>query len=93
VRRAAADVLLLGAVRERVEPDLLPRGEGSVRVERKAGQCKKQGTTVNVYPASPPSSSWRRLHRRPNVSRPAALPFFAPSPSFESLPVSTPSSR
>jgi hypothetical protein len=68
-------------------------GRGASVSSGRPEQRKKRGAAVNVYPAPPPSSSRRRLHRRPNVTRPAALPFLALYPSFESLPVSAPSSR
>jgi hypothetical protein len=35
---------------------------------------RKQSATMYVYPAPPSSLGQRRLHRRPNVSRPAAFP-------------------
>jgi hypothetical protein len=41
VRRVAADAPLLGAGREQVEPDLSPREEGNVRVEREAGAAQE----------------------------------------------------
>jgi hypothetical protein len=68
-------------------------GRGASVSSGRPEQCKKRGAAANVYLAPPPSSSRRRLHRRPNVTRPAALPFLALYPSFESLPVSAPSIR
>jgi hypothetical protein len=52
VRRAAADVPLLGTVRERVEPDLSPRGEGSIHVERKAGAVQEAGRRRERLPGA-----------------------------------------
>jgi hypothetical protein len=81
VRRAAADVPLLGAVRERVEPDLLPRGEGSVCVEWEAGALKEAGrrrerlpgATTFVKPATTTSLTQRDLTR--SLAFPCAVSF------------------
>jgi hypothetical protein len=56
-------------------------------------QRREQSDAVYVYPAPLSSSGRRRLRRRPNVSRPAALPSLAPSPFLGSMSVSAPSSR
>jgi hypothetical protein len=59
-----------------------PRPE-AVRVGGEPGQSKRWGTTVNTYTAPPTSSSRQRLPRRPDVSRPAALPSLAMFPFLD----------
>jgi hypothetical protein len=78
VRHIAADMTLLGVVRERVELDLSPCGEGASVSSKRPEQCRKQGAAVYVYPETSPSSGRRRLHRRPNVSQTATLPSLVP---------------
>jgi hypothetical protein len=67
VRRVAADVPLLWAILERVEPDLSQRGEGSVRLKREAGAVQEAGhrharlpdAVTFVRPATTPSPTQR----------------------------------
>jgi hypothetical protein len=70
-------------------------GRGTFASGGRPEQWRKLSAAVYVYPAPPCTSTpgRRRLHRRPNLSRPAAMPSLASSPSFESLPESAPSSR
>jgi hypothetical protein len=71
-RRAAA-----GERCGREEPD-----EGGA-VRNGSGAEPKQDAAVNTDDATPSSSSRRRLHRRPDVSRPTAMSPLAPSPFLD----------
>jgi hypothetical protein len=77
--RVAADMPLLGNACEREEPDQSPRERKNLYAsEGKPVQSRKQDDAVNTDDVPPSSSSRRRLHRRPDVSRPAALSSHVP---------------
>jgi hypothetical protein len=98
VRHVATDVPLLGAVRERVEPDLSPRGEGNVHVEREAGAAQEvehrrvclPGAAIFVKPATTTSPT-QREHRGLSFSCIIPIPgLHACGCAFEPLSVGVP---
>jgi hypothetical protein len=83
-RRVAANALLLGNACGREEPNQSPREREEPSASKgEPGQSRKQDAAVNTDDAPPSSSSRRRLHRRPDVSRSATLSSHAPSPLLD----------